>query len=122
MNRYALTAGALMCAIAVAFGAFGAHAIADTVSPARLETWQTASRYLMFHGLALLIITSLAINLTVSFKPAVMLIFSGAIIFSTALYLLVLLNLSWLGAIAPIGGVLMISGWITAAVILFKRS
>lgn len=122
MNRFALTAGALMCAVAVAFGAFGAHAIADIVSPARLETWQTASRYLMFHGLSLLIITSLAINLEVSFKPAVLLIFAGAVIFSSALYLLVILNLSWLGAIAPIGGVLMISGWITAAVILFKRS
>jgi uncharacterized membrane protein YgdD (TMEM256/DUF423 family) len=110
-----------MCAISVSLGAFGAHAIADWVSPARIETWQTASRYLMFHGIGLLVLGQLAINLDVSFKRPVILLFSGASVFCATLYLLVLLNMSWLGAIAPIGGLLMIIGWIYTAVIIFKR-
>jgi uncharacterized membrane protein YgdD (TMEM256/DUF423 family) len=122
MGRVILVAGALMCAASVACGAFGAHAITDMVTVARLDTWQTASKYLMHHGLGLLIIGQLTMTVGTSFTAAAVQIFIGATLFSLSLYLLVLLDMPWLGAIAPVGGLLMITGWITSAVTLFKQS
>lgn len=110
-----------MCALSVALGAFGAHAIAEQVSPARLNTWHTASRYLMTHGLGLLGLALLAKTYAVSVKHSAILLMAGTGLFSAALLLLVLFDLPWLGAIAPIGGVLIIIGWLSAALTFFKR-
>ena len=121
MSKVILMTGTLMCAISVASGAFGAHALADTISIERLGTWQTASQYLMYHGLGLLIVSQLGITLNISFTSAAIQMLAGACVFSISLYLLVLLNMPWLGALAPVGGLLMITGWLTSAVILFKR-
>lgn len=120
MNSFPFIAGAVMAGISVAFGAFGAHALTDVVSPDRLQTWQTAARYLMNHGLALLLIGVLTHQLKLRLKWPTYLLFTGACVFCASLFLLVLLDLSWLGAIAPIGGVLMISGWFTLSAQLFK--
>ena len=120
MSRFALTAGAIFCGLSVTFGAFGTHAIADWVTAARLDTWQTSSRFLMNHGLALLILGGLSLLLKHSFKRPICLLFSGASVFCASLFLLVILNMPWLGAIAPIGGLLMIIGWIDTAITLFR--
>ncbi|WP_196156838.1 DUF423 domain-containing protein [Reinekea sp. G2M2-21] len=119
MNRFALTAGALFCGLSVALGAFGAHAIADLVSAARLDTWHTASRYLMSHGLALLLFGTLSVIARTPFKRPVYLLFAGTSVFCASLFLLVILDTPWLGAIAPLGGVLMIAGWADSAFRLY---
>ncbi|MBU2865054.1 DUF423 domain-containing protein [Reinekea forsetii] len=121
MNRTTIIIGTLMCALSVALGAFGAHAIAEHVSPARLNTWHTASRYLMTQGLGLLGLALLAKTYAVSVKLSAVLLMAGTSLFSAALILLVLFDLPWLGAIAPIGGVLIIIGWLSAARTFFKR-
>ena len=113
MIRFAITAGAILGALSVALGAFGAHAIADTVSVQRLETWNTAGKYLMTHGQALILVGILAQVFKQSLKWTAILLFSGACIFSSSLFLLVITDIPWLGAIAPIGGFLMISGWVS---------
>jgi len=120
MNRFALISGSLMCAIAVATGAFGAHALLDIVSPERIDTWQTGARYLMYHGIGLFAVGILSAVLKNPFKRPVTLLFSGATLFSLALFTLVLTNTAWLGAIAPIGGVLMILGWLGLAFSIIK--
>lgn len=105
---------------AVALGAFGAHLLKSTVPPERLATWQTGIEYQMFHTLALL-----AVYLLYQNKPARQLelvalcMTVGIAIFSGSLYLLVLTGITWLGAITPIGGMLMIAGW---ALLLFHYS
>ena len=120
MNRFALVAGSLMSALGVALGAFGAHVLAAITRPERLGTWETGARYLMYHGLALLAIGLLSAVLQTTFRGPVRLIFSGAVIFSGSLFLLVLTHTPWLGAITPLGGVLMIAGWIQLAYTLSK--
>ena len=111
MNHKTAALGALLCAASVELGAFGAHLIADHVSAERLATWHTATRYLGTQGLGVLLL-SLAKQ---EMKLPVTLLISGTLVFCSALLLIVLTNTSWLGAIAPIGGLLMIGGWLTAA-------
>jgi uncharacterized membrane protein YgdD (TMEM256/DUF423 family) len=99
--------GAVLALLAVAFGAFGAHALKDLVTPERLQTFETGVRYQMYHALALLIISVLPLK---HFRCAWFLLI-GTIIFSSSLYLLVLTDTNLFGAITPIGGVLQIIGW-----------
>ncbi len=105
--------GVVLALLAVAFGAFGAHALKDIVTPERLQTFETGVRYQMYHALALLIISVLPLK---HFRSAWFLLI-GTIIFSGSLYLLVLTNVGIFGAITPIGGVLQIIGW---ALLLFS--
>lgn len=121
MIRFAITTGAALAALSVAFGAFGAHAIADTVSAQRLDTWLTATKYLMYHGQALILVGILAQIFKHPLKWTAILMFSGICVFSSSLFLLVITDTPWLGAIAPIGGVLMISGWVSLIIISANR-
>ena len=97
---------------AVALGAFGAHMLKTIVTPERLATWQTAIDYQMFHTIALLLILVLQHQTPSKRLSQIAVCFVlGVVIFSGSLYALVLTNTPWLGAITPIGGVLMIAGW-----------
>jgi uncharacterized membrane protein YgdD (TMEM256/DUF423 family) len=100
--------GAVLALLAVAFGAFGAHALKDIVTPERLQTFETGVRYQMYHALALLVMSVLPLK---NYRAAWFLLI-GTIIFSGSLYLLVLLDVAIFGAITPIGGVLQIVGWV----------
>lgn len=103
--------GAILAACAVALGAFGAHALTDAVTPERLATFETGVRYLMYHSLGLLLI---GLTRTANPWPARVLL-AGSLVFSGSLFLLVFTGASWLGAVAPLGGVLQISGWLLLA-------
>lgn len=108
--------GALLAGLSVALGAFGSHALETMVTPRRLQTWDTAVHYHMIHALALL-----WLGLYLQHFPhrgvlvSALLILAGTLIFSGSLYALVLLDAPVLGAITPIGGVLLIGGWFTLA-------
>lgn len=108
--RAALMAGAMFAFIAVAAGAFGAHALRDSVSAERLEVFQTAVRYQFFHALALLVLGR-DLSRRPKWDSAALLFCLGILIFSGSLYALVLLDKSWLGAITPLGGVCFLAGW-----------
>lgn len=96
----------------VAAGAFGAHALRDRLTPQALGTWETAVRFQMYHGLALLAAAWAAERWP---GPAAFwagwLLFGGVVIFSGSLYLLALSGVRWLGAVTPLGGVLLLAGW-----------
>ncbi len=119
-QRRFLLLGAVFAAIAVAAGAFGAHALAERVTPERLQTFETAVRYQMYHALALLACGLLGEAWRRSLDAAAWLFTAGILIFSGSLYLLVLTDTAWLGAITPIGGVAFISGWIALAVAIVR--
>jgi uncharacterized membrane protein YgdD (TMEM256/DUF423 family) len=109
-----LSAAAALGALAVMLGAFGAHAIAKSVTPAELETWKTASHYHLVHAVAL---TGLALSDREDhFRVTRLLWWIGIVIFSVTLYALVLTHVKWLGAITPVGGACLIAGWISLAV------
>ncbi|MCA8941148.1 MAG: DUF423 domain-containing protein [Planctomycetes bacterium] len=109
-----LRLGAALAGLAVAAGAFGAHGLKATLEPGDLAIFETAVRYQMYHALALLACAALAARgFRIGLAPWALLL--GTMVFSGSLYLLVLLDVRWLGAITPIGGVVMIVGWITLA-------
>jgi uncharacterized membrane protein YgdD (TMEM256/DUF423 family) len=108
--------GAALAGAAVALGAFGAHGLREVLTPERLGTFETAVRYQMFHGLGLLAVAALGA------RPcrAAPWLLAGSLTFSGSLYLLVLTSTGWWGAVAPVGGLLQIGGWLYLAAILWR--
>jgi uncharacterized membrane protein YgdD (TMEM256/DUF423 family) len=117
--------GAFVCLLAVAIGAFGAHAFKDILAAnQKTDVYDLANRYQFYHGLALLLIAALFNRSEVEpkLKALGVLMFLGTLIFSGSLYLLALLNISWLGAITPIGGVLLLIAWLMLLLQIVKLS
>lgn len=101
---------ALSAALAIAAGAFGAHGAS---SPQAAEWLRTGGLYQLIHAVAALTIMGVARG------PAALLL-SGAAIFAVTLYAMALGAPKWFGAITPIGGTLMIAGWLWAAWIYWR--
>ncbi|MGP9545269.1 DUF423 domain-containing protein [Psychrobacter sp. AOP7-B1-25] len=110
---------AVNMAIAVALGAFGAHGLEGRVSIQQLEWWHTATLYLFVHALGLLF-AGLLIRLKYITQTTAWLLQIGIIIFAGSLYAMTLGAPRWFGAITPIGGILMIVGWLWLAVSTFR--
>lgn len=110
--KVVLAIAAFLLAIAVAAGAFGAHALKNTLSPDRLETWETAVQYHAWHALGLILVVLAGSHFGLNVSIPVSLLLIGILIFSGSLYTLCLTGISWLGAVTPIGGVAFIAGWI----------
>jgi len=99
---------AVLCFLAVALGAFGAHAFRSTLEGrGMVDVWNKAVLYQFIHAIALLV---LALYGTIN-RGACLLLLAGIVLFSGSLYLLALTNLRWLGPITPIGGLCFLAGW-----------
>jgi uncharacterized membrane protein YgdD (TMEM256/DUF423 family) len=107
--RVAIVAGALLAALGVMLGAFGAHALRDLLDPVRLGWWQTGVQYQMWQAIGLVAIGATRLPRT---GAAAAMLVAGTIIFSGSLYLMALTDARWLGAVTPVGGALMIAGWL----------
>ncbi|MBF0657336.1 DUF423 domain-containing protein [Psychrobacter sp. NG25] len=112
---------AINMAIAVALGAFGAHGLKNIASPQQLEWWHTATLYLLVHAIGLLLV-GLLIRLKYVSQTTAWLLQIGIIIFAGSLCAMTLGAPLWFGAITPIGGVLMIAGWLCLALSAFKTN
>jgi len=124
MNTKAfLIAGSIIMALAVAFGAFGAHVVRDMLTPERFEVYQTAVEYQFYHGLGLLLAGVISIHIPGSawLKWSGLMFIGGVLIFSGSLYLLTLSDTGWLGAITPAGGFAFIAGWVFLAIAVTKE-
>lgn len=116
LQRTFVALGALLGGAAVALGAFGAHALRASLSPRDLEIFETGVRYQMYHALALILVGMLwAYRPQASLIAAGWLFAAGIAVFSGSLYLLVITNTRWLGAVTPLGGVAFILGWLLMA-------
>lgn len=114
-----LRLAAVLGALSVGIGAFGAHGLAAFLAQTgRAATFETAVRYQFYHTLALLLVGMLQLRYPrVPALGRVALCFVvGMLIFSGSLYALVFSGIKWLGAITPLGGVSMIVGWLWLAV------
>lgn len=115
MKNTWVAVGALSAFIAVAAGAFGAHALRERLSEYSLGVWNTAAQYQMYHAIALVLfgVWVQAAAQTTSYS-----VFSGyafligTVVFSGSLYALALTDIKWLGAITPLGGVAFLLGWL----------
>lgn len=114
MNTIFVLLASLLGALAVALGAFGAHALRRRLPQDRLETFETAARYQMYHALALL---AVGLNADRFAQPGLALaagwlFAAGSALFSGSLYLLVFSSNRRWGAVTPLGGLCFIAGWV----------
>jgi uncharacterized membrane protein YgdD (TMEM256/DUF423 family) len=120
-RRGATVAGALLAALAVLAGAFGAHALRDRLNPAALTLFETAARYQMYHALGLLVASQLLMQRPPLLRATCACFLTGIVLFSGSLYVLALTGRSWLGAITPFGGVAFLAGWAGVALGSIRR-
>lgn len=114
-RNHGLLSGSIFAGLAVALGAFGAHAMKAHYASDDLHTFETGVRYQMYHALAL--IACGALNRTGMHTVTASRLFAGGIVlFSGSLYGLVFTHSKWLGPITPIGGVLFLAGWVSLAI------
>ena len=113
---------AIFGATGVALGAFGAHALRDRLDESSMQAFEIGVRYQMIHALALLGCALLATRFDASSLKIGFWLFSiGIVLFSGSLYGLAMFGWRFLGPVTPIGGVLLIGGWISLAWVSFSR-
>ena len=116
MSRFPGTLGCLAALAAVMLGAFGAHALKETLVAAEmLDVWNTAVDYHIWHALAL-ILCAVFPGTGRFVRIAVALFAVGILLFSGSLYWLALGGPGWLGPITPLGGLSLMAGWAALAI------
>ena len=116
MTRLFFSSGAALALLAVAAGAFGAHALRERLTPDLLAVFETGARYHMYHALALIGVAWATTRWPVGLVTlAGWLFVVGIVVFSGSLYLLALTGARWLGAITPLGGLALLAGWVALA-------
>ena len=120
-RRQLLVSAAILGAIAVVAGAFGAHALSARVPAKMLDVWATGVRYQMWHVLALLAAGALFGRLSDrTLRAAGIAWIAGIILFCGSLYLLVLTGNRTFGAATPVGGLFLVAGWVLFALAAWR--
>ena len=122
MNRPLAIIAVLLGLTGVALGAFGAHGLREWVSDQRLEVWKTAVSYQMYHVPVLLWLAWIGPRPVGALLWAGRCLLAGVLVFSISLYALVALDAPWLGAVTPVGGSLLLLGWVLLLVALVNQS
>ena len=122
MTKTFVALGAISGFVAVALGAFGAHALRDHLSVGMMEVYKTGVQYQMAHALALLLVGLLAERWRDNglLRAVGWLFFAGTVLFSGSLYALAISQVRVLGAITPLGGLCLLAGWLTLAAAAIK--
>ncbi len=120
-NKKIVVTAAFFAAFAVVFGAFGAHLLQNLVDSEAVDTFETGVRYQMYHSLALLVLGFAGAVPTKVSKWVFRFFIWGMILFSGSIYLLALksvlpFSVSFLGPVTPLGGLLLILGWLWLAI------
>ncbi len=123
MEKTIISAAAVLLALAVAIGAFGAHALESVLTADLLQTYNTGVEYHFYHALGLLLVGILSLN-----SPSRLLNWSalllglGILLFSASLYVLAVTGIRWIGAITPLGGISFIAGWVLLFIAIRKKN
>lgn len=127
-NRVSLIVACLLISTGIVLGAFGAHALKAVLSPESLVSYETGVRYQMYTGLALLALSNMPHFESLSrWKNGLLLLVIGSLLFSVSIYLLSCKSLfgiesmKWLGPVTPIGGSLMILGWLLLGMVAISH-
>jgi uncharacterized membrane protein YgdD (TMEM256/DUF423 family) len=117
MHRLFFVLGSASAGIAVALGAFGAHALKARLSPDMLAVYETGVRYQMFHALALLAVGGALTRWpnSTAITASGWLFVAGTLLFSGSLVALSLTGVRSLGAVTPVGGLAWLLGWAALA-------
>ncbi|HEX8563715.1 MAG TPA: DUF423 domain-containing protein [Flavobacterium sp.] len=117
MERKILITAALVAVVAIALGAFGAHALKERLDVQQLATFETGVRYQMYHALFLLFVGSTSVIGAVAKKRIFYATMIGILLFSVSIYVLATqsitgINFRPLGIVTPVGGLLLLTGWL----------
>jgi uncharacterized membrane protein YgdD (TMEM256/DUF423 family) len=115
-----ITAAGFSGFLAVAFGAFGAHALRTRLTPELLAVYQTGVLYHALHAAVLTAVAFFGRAVHVSITVPASLLLAGMFVFSGSLYALALSGQRWLGAITPLGGLCLLAGWLAIGLSLSK--
>lgn len=115
-----LATGALLCAASIVAGAFGAHALAARLDANNLVLWETAARYLMYGGLGVALVGLASRSLQQPLPASGWSLLAGSLVFSGTVFALALGSPRWLGAVTPLGGLAMISGFVLLAIAAWR--
>lgn len=126
MERKIVAWASILGILAIIFGAFGAHALKKVLTPEALASFETGVKYQVYHSLFLLFIASSNLISDKVKKILLILIICGVFLFSGSIYLLscgglVSMDFKNIGFITPIGGLLLISAWMTLFLHIIRR-
>ncbi|AUC16160.1 hypothetical protein BTO06_13760 [Tenacibaculum sp. SZ-18] len=119
-----LTITTFLGVVTIILGAFGAHALKESLTPEALKSFETAVRYQMYHVIVLLLV-NFTDHISLNLKNKLTLIFiSGVALFSGSIYLIYLLGVpvSSIWFVTPLGGLILIIGWILLFYEFLKKS
>lgn len=129
MDKSTLIKGAILGCLAVILGALGAHALKDLLTIDQLSSFETGVKYQMYHAILLVAIAFIGNKFSSKYiSTALNLMFVGVILFSGSIYILTIKNilglnyLKFAGPITPIGGVLLVIGWLLLIVEGLKKN
>jgi uncharacterized membrane protein YgdD (TMEM256/DUF423 family) len=122
-NQTILLAGAVLMALGVLLGAFGAHALKKILSAEMLAVYQTGVEYHFYHALGLLLIGIIGLHYPSKWIGlSGIFLTAGILLFSGSLYALSISGVKILGAITPIGGLSFVAGWVCLVVAVVKNT
>ena len=120
MDRTLIGLGAALGFLGVAAGAFGAHGLRDRLSAESLAHWETGARYALIHALAAVVAGALVERLGRFAGAAGWCFVAGAVVFSGTLFAIALGGPRRLGAVTPVGGLLLLAGWAALAIAAWR--
>ena len=122
MSRTNLGIASILGVLTIILGAFGAHALKDKLDPNAMQSFETGVRYMMYHVLALLFINTNSVLNEQSKKQISMLFFAGILFFSGSIFAITLdlITAKKIWFVTPLGGLLLILGWILTAISFFR--
>lgn len=126
MDKKIILVAAVLGAIAIVLGAFGAHGLKQHISAESIAVFETGVKYQMYHALFLLFLGTTSLVSDKAKNSILILVVSGVVLFSGSIYFLAcnsmfLFDFKKIGIITPIGGLLLISAWITLFLHLIKQ-
>lgn len=120
-----ISTGAIFSGLSVMLGAMGAHSLKNVLTEKKLSAFQTATEYMGYHGLALILVGIICIQLAESsaksLKKVGVLFTTGIVLFSGSIYILTFDGPRLFGPITPIGGLCFMAGWFVFAGVIFKH-
>lgn len=122
VQKFWLEIGAVLCAVGVAAGAFGAHGLRDSIEPRLLQAYEKGVFYHLIHALAIVSISGISFVAEQVKRRVLNTFFFGIVVFSGSLYLMAITGQRWLGAITPIGGLAFIIAWTVLALSVHNRA
>lgn len=117
--------GSIFMFLGVALGALGSHALSGKITQEALQSYMIAIRYMLFHGIALLFLSALPFIETPKKERIALILVLGVFVFSGSILMLSTkaihgLNVSWLGPVTPVGGLLLLGAWTYLSFLLGK--